>query len=342
MSILDSFVQETVGILENEFYTKPFSFSYSSVRKLLWNPNVFYDIYILGLRPDKKESHLVDGKLIHALLLNTPEEFSNMYCISAIDLPSDNIRKIVDKVWNRVKNSCTSCLLQHNTYEILEEMRKANFHQSLNTDSQRLDKVISPITENYWDYLIKKKGKELIDEKTYERCLLSSQIIADTPALSHLLGMYNQEPDVEVFNERTLELTPGTLKNFPFGLKGILDNYKIDHGEKTIYINDLKTTSKTLKDFPESVEFWDYWLQAAIYMMIIGMNYMGLILRGYKVRFHFIVLDNSLQAYAFPVSEQTMVSWTDRMLEVLSKAEYHYSNKKYDLPYDFSLGNVVL
>ena len=77
---LNEILQESIGIMENDFYNKPFDFSYSSLNKLLWNPQSFYQLYILGNREEKTEAHLVQGKIIHALLLE-PDKFNDQFII---------------------------------------------------------------------------------------------------------------------------------------------------------------------------------------------------------------------------------------------------------------------
>jgi hypothetical protein len=54
------------------------------------------------------------------------------------------------------------------------------------------------------------------------------------------------------------------------------------------------------------------------------------------------VIDKAFQTYAFPVSENTLNSWLDRFNEVIEKAEWHYKNKNYELPYDFANDLVIL
>ena len=65
-------------------------------------------------------------------------------------------------------------------------------------------------------------------------------------------------------------------------------------------------------------------------------------LAGYEFKFHFIVIDKMFQTYAFPVSENTLKTWLTRLNQTLDKAEWHYVNKRYDLPYDFATGSVTL
>jgi hypothetical protein len=83
-------------------------------------------------------------------------------------------------------------------------------------------------------------------------------------------------------------------------------------------------------------------MQAAIYSTIIAIKFINLIDRGYQLKFHFVVIDKNYQVYPFLVSEGTLNSWFDRLNKTLEKANWHYINKSYDLPYDFALGKVTL
>jgi hypothetical protein len=130
--------------------------------------------------------------------------------------------------------------------------------------------------------------------------------------------------------------------NKSFGLKGIVDNLVIDHDQKVLYINDVKTTSKDLKDFPETVEFYSYWMQAAIYSTMAVVKFQSLLSNGYELKFHFVVVDKNFQTYAFPVKNVTLEHWFERLSISLDKAEWHYTNKSYDLPYDFATKSITL
>jgi hypothetical protein len=54
------------------------------------------------------------------------------------------------------------------------------------------------------------------------------------------------------------------------------------------------------------------------------------------------VVDKLTQCYAFEVSQVTLNSWTDKLNEIMKIADYHYTNKKFDLPYEYEVGNVIL
>ena len=331
---------------EKEFYEKPFNFSYSSMSKLMWNPAVFYTMYVLGLKEEKTDAHLIKGKIIHTLILEE-DKFKEYFVISPNNLPKDSPKMIIDRVFNHhaanTKHDTTLFYsLTLNDYQplILDILKEINLYQTLKTDAQRLEKVIVPESNNYWNIQLVKDTKTVIDQSTYNYCKSATDLIKMKPEIAYLLGLNDTyDSDIEVFNEEYMECS---LKDYPFGLKGFVDNIKIDHKKKIIYINDLKTTSKELKDFKESIEYYQYWLQAMIYMTIISTKLVHLVDDGYDVRFHFIVIDSNFLSYAFPVSKNTFDEWEKRAFESFDIAKYHYTERRYELPYHFDRGTVTL
>ena len=341
---LTDLMNESIEMMENDFYSKKFYFSYSSLNKLMWNPQAFYQAYVLGNREEKVESYLVNGKIIHALLLE-PEKFGDQFIISPDTLPTGNARIVLDRVFAHhqelAKSGDPRVHLSDFHGAIVDVMKDMNYHQNLKTDQQRVEKIIgSSDNLNYWDFLKKKGDKTLIDQASYDFCLTAVDLIKTDYKVVDLLGLnVNEFSNKEVFNELPAEIE---MNDKAFGLKGIIDNVVVDHDAKIININDLKTTSKDLKDFPESIEFYNYWMQAAIYSTIIAIKFINLIDRGYQLKFNFVVIDKAYQVYPFPVSENTLNNWFNKLTSVLEKADWHYTNKNYGLPYDFAIGKVVL
>lgn len=340
----EDLMHESVEHLEKDFYNKKFYFSYSSLNKLLWNPAVFYQMYILGMKEEKLDSHLVQGKIIHALLLEE-EKFNDLFIISPANLPTGNLRMVIDRVFYHhtelKRNGDQREKLEEFDQAILDVMKDMNYHQSLKTDQQRLDKVLTTEAFNYWSFLQMKGNKTLIDQESYDFCKSAVELIKTNKQLCKLIACNQTEFDNrDVFNEMSFQIS---IPDKPFGLKGIIDNVVIDHEEKIIYVNDIKTTSKDLKDFPESVEYYSYWLQAVIYVSVVALQHGHLISeQGYQLRFHFVVIDRAFQSYAFPVQESTLTSWLDRYKETIEIADWHYTNRSYELPYQFAKGIVAL
>ena len=341
---LEEIMQESIKLMENDFYSKPFEFSYSSLNKLMWSPQAFYQLYVLANKEERTESYLVNGKIIHALLLEE-DKFNDQFVISPTNLPTGSTRTVVDRVfYHHVELSNSGDQrTEFNEFSdaVLDVLKDINLHQSLKTDQQRIDKMYTAEAESYWNFLKTKGNKTLIDQETYDFCKTGVDLIKMNKDICSLIGCNVTEFDnKEVYNEIPMNCQ---VVDKSFGLKGIIDNLIIDHDKKIIYINDIKTTSKDLKDFPESIEFYNYWMQAAIYTTMVAVKYMSLIDHDdYQIKFHFVVIDKLYQVYAFPVRNETMTVWFNKLTDVLDKAEWHYFNKNFTLPYEFATGSVTL
>lgn len=331
---------------ELDFYDKPFKFSYSSMNKLIWNPVVFYTMYVLGIKEEKTDAHLIKGKIIHALMLEE-DKFKEYFVVSPTNLPKDSPKMIIDRVFahhaaNTKNNPDLFYTLTLTDYQdlILDILKEINLYQTLKTDAQRIEKVIVPESTTYWNIQLVKDTKTVIDQATYDYCKSATDLIKMKPEISRLLGLdevYDQH--TEIFNEEYMECD---LKDYPFGLKGIIDNIKVDHVNKVIYVNDLKTTSKELKDFKDSVDYYQYWLQAIVYLIMVSQKFETLLEANYDVKFHFIVIDSNFQTYAFEVSDTTLNEWHAKAIEAFNIATYHYTERRYELPYHFDKGLVKL
>lgn len=336
--MIQKLLRESTEYLESEFYNTKFSFSYSSLTTLLYSPAMFYQVYVLGFRDNSTNKSLTEGKLIHKLLLEN--DFEDNYIVSPSNLPKDKTKELVDRVFKKASFDLNPELkFVDFRDEILDGLRDLNYWQNLKTEQQRIEKVDTEEVRSYWEFLKNSTGKVLIDQETYSYCIKAVETIRSNTKANELLGLDNLYPYIEVYNEIALEID---IPELPFGLKGILDNLKIDHRNKVIYINDFKTTSKSLKDFKESLEFYSYWLQATIYILMVSSKMHDLLDKGYRIEFHFIVIDKYLQVYSFPVSDKSRQDWLDRFYQVIEQATHHYETKRFGLPYEFDKELVVL
>ncbi len=318
---------------EENFYKKKYHFSYSGLNKLLFSPRSFYNHYILNQREDKMEQHLIEGTLLHCLLLEE-DKFNEKFVLSPNKLPGDSAKKVLDKVFTRALiDGYTELSLEDLSSDIIMVLQEINLHQSLKTDEQRVEKMITEENKSYYDFLRTKGDKLVIDNETLDKVKISVEEVKGNSKAWSLLGIGNPDTKSEVPLQTD-------LLNYNFGLKGIVDNIRVAHDEKTIYINDLKTTGKMIQDFPETVEYYKYWLQAAVYVRLARASYPEL--KDYKIKFHFVVVDKINQCYAFEVSKVTLNKWLDDLDDVLKIAAYHYDSRNYDLPYMYKEGNVIL
>jgi hypothetical protein len=334
---MEATTEKSPADLMQEFYSKKFYVSYSGLSKMLYSPSLFYRHYILKQREERLDSHLIDGKVIHCLLLDDGS-FDKLFMILPSSLPTGNTRLIVDRIYDRVKDG--PGLFENYTEEILEVLKEINLHQSLKTDKQRLEKIITEESKTYFEFLKNKENRDIIDGETLRRCNEAVDALRNNSVVSNLMGLIKHEMEnIDIFNEIEIKTE---LDNYPFGIKGVLDNIKVDYDNKTVYINDLKTTGKTILEFPESVEYFNYWAQSALYLRLIRDSFKDLLTEDWNIIFHFIVIDKYNQVYPFRVSLDSMAQWQEKLDTKLNEFNWHYTEKKYALPYKFATHEVLL
>ena len=322
---------------EDAFYAKPFNFSYSSLNRLLFSPSLFYKDYILKDREIKTDKYLIEGKLVHCLVFQ-PEKLEEFFCSVPGRVPSENVKRVLKSLKEKDIGVIDGGLNSLDS-DIITCLKEENLYQSLKTDEQRIAKIKTSDHIAYYEFICT-TGKDVIDSETLARCQDQANTIKQNKGVMTLFnkGVTDFELDtLEVYKEKPLECK---LQNYEFGLKGIVDYYNIDHEAKIINIVDLKTTSKTVSDFKESIEYYNYWLQAAIYTQLVLSNHEDS--DDYKILFTFVVIDKYNQVYPFPVSHTTLSEWALGMEGVLESATYHYKERNFSLPYEFLKGDVVL
>jgi len=306
-----------------------FNFSYSSLNKLIFSPQLFYREYILKDREERTDKHLIQGKLIHLLILQ-PEEFDKNFVVMPSKLPSDTLRRVLKNIM--LYTDAIELVLVEDKL-ILDSLKEVGLYQSLKDEDKRVAKVRTIECGDYYAFS-QTTGKDIIDTDTLEKCKGSVELIKDNKSIMELLS---DEPTdfemdgLEVYNEEFLKCK---LEDYDFGLHGYIDRYVVNHDKKEITIIDIKTTGKTIVDFPETVEFYNYWLQAAIYRVLVTKN-VDKKMVDYKINFNFIVIDKYNQMYNFPVKGTTMDAWGDGLKGILEMVNYHIKENRFDLPYDF-------
>lgn len=337
-------LQTLIGSDELElFYKNKFYFSYSSLNKLLFSPSMFYSHYVLNKREDSKDAHLVTGSVLHCLLFE-PETFDDKFILLNGKLPSGNNRQVIDNIFKyHLSLGNNTLTLEDYSQEIISELLTINLHQSLKTDQQRLDKIITADHKEYFEFLKASLAKSIVDQDTLNGCKVSIEILKLNSSVRALLQLDRTEEDthITVHNELPLAID---VDYQPFGFKGILDNIVIDTESKTVFINDLKTTGKNLTDFPESVQYYKYWMQAVIYNKMAYYKFVkGLPDEAeWDIVITFIVIDKYNQIYPFQVSKESLAIWQQDFEHIEDIAKYHYENKDYTLPYELAIGNVKL
>jgi hypothetical protein len=228
------------------------------------------------------------------------------------------------------QEGCEALTLSSHETTIIDVLREINLHQSLKTDQQRIEKMLTAENISYYEFLKSKGSKTVIDQETYDRLKGYVELILSNNSVTSLLQLGSPNSWSEVPLEAETK--------YSFGLKGIIDNYVYDPETKVVTINDFKTTGKTISEFRETVDYYKYWMQAAMYYKLIQATVKDVS----DIRFNFIVIDKYQQVFAFPVCTATLHSWIWNLDEVLMKAEFHYTSRNYSLPYDYLVNKISL
>ena len=326
-----------------KFYKKKFYFSYSGINKLLFSPVVFYNHYVLNQREDSTDAHLVAGRVLHCLLFEE-EKFDENFLELPGKMPTDSQRKIISdlfKIHMSIGNNSLS--LEDYSQDILNLLLTANLYQSLKTDQQRIDKILTEENKTYFEFLKNSVGKTVVDQETLSGCRVQVEILRSNKDVRALLQLDRSPDDDHLVIQSELRLEYSNPK-LNFGLHGILDHVVVDYESKTIFINDLKTTSKAIQDFPDSVEYYKYWMQAVIYTILTNNKYLAERedKLDWKFQVTFIVIDKYNLVYPFQVSQETLEKWKESFNEIVKTVKWHYDNRRYDLPYSLITNNVKL
>ena len=321
------------------FYKKKFYFSYSGINKLLFSPGMFYNHYVLNQREDSTDAHLVGGRVLHCLLFE-PDKYDDNFTSMPGKFPTDSQRKIIDNIFKyHLVVGNNSLTLEDYSTDILTQLLTANLYQTLKTDQQRLDKILTQENKEYFAFLKLSLDKTTVDQPTLEGCKVAVEVLKNNKDVRTLLQLDKEEADetIQAYNELHIK---AEFKDLPFGFHGVLDNVVVDYNSKTLFINDLKTLGKSIQDFPDSVEYYRYWIQAVIYTVLAKRKFN--IADDWTMQITFIVIDKYNQVYPYQVSSETLVKWEKDFADIIQKVKWHYENKRYDLPYELALGNVKL
>ena len=326
---------------EEAFFSKPFLLSYSGLNKLLFSPALFYNHYVLGQRDDTEDKNMVEGKLIHCLLLK-PESFDDEFVLSSVNVPSDNPKKLLQTLFAHYKELKSTGDAREDLHEfsnaIIDILVDMNLYQSLKTDAQRLDKIITEDHVAYWDYMKKAEGRTVIDHDTHAFATAVVDKIKSKPVVMDVMGFFGDSMN-GVTKQNEIELAKFD-EELLFGLRGFVDNVVFDNMNKEIRVNDLKKTSKDIGSFTDSIEYFRYWMQAAIYYMLVEHVYLSQpAYADYKISFIFVVVDPYMQIAPIRVSDETMQEWLVKTKEKIAQANYHFENKSFELPYEFLINN---
>lgn len=219
---------------------------------------------------------LAFGSLVDCLITNK-ENFDKIYLVENFKC-TDKVRNIIDTLIQRSDKDVSTMteLGQFGAYVIADVARECGYGAS-NWKPNTVYERIAEEGEQY--FLIKKNNpnKTLINIDLYNEALSLCNVIVN--------GRWTKEIFDKRFNFFNFQEHPGIVdieflyqckltsmirnEDTNTTIKGMIDLIVVDHVSKKIQIYDIKTTSSTLFNFPESFKKWNYDIQQDVYFWLV-------------------------------------------------------------------------
>lgn len=228
------------NITDREYYNST-NISQSKIKLFLDSREEYQDRYILNNRPIDTEA-LGFGRYYHTLVLQ-PELLKDKYVIDE-GIKVDGMMGIFIEEYAKKENKEAA-------------YTKAGFKLTIEKVWENFGKEEN---QKYYKFLLTSKGKELINQKDYNKSLY---MIDKLNKSCYKTLLEPNDINVETYTELIIEWYVPYVK---LPLQSMLDKVVINHTTKTIQILDLKTTKQpTIRRFAYDAKYYKYHIQAAFY-----------------------------------------------------------------------------
>ena len=266
-------------------------------------------------------------------LLTSPQNFAEEFHIVAAKRPYGYISTFVENLPTGLAPGCDLSLYQ-------EAYDKSKY-------KSRLDKVVDTFWNNpdaleYYNAIRDINGRQVLAKDEYDTVMHCKKRLEENEFT--LPFFVDSTPGIELLHQKDIY-----FKFEETECKALLDGLKIDHNNKTIQVFDLKTTGKSIHDFPISFIQFGYFRQASFYIAAVVswvtetrpelIDYVFL-------PFKFIVVDSkpnsSYPAIIYECTEKDLQcglfgGYVDKkhipgIVELLEDYKYHCDTNQWDLP----------
>jgi hypothetical protein len=225
-----------------------------------------------GYKSDYNESFEL-GTAIHLECLQKGE-----YQILDIGKPTSKLGLFSEKLYDLRQKGLS-------IYKAIQEASiQANYYANKLND-KKIKNALQQLLPFYLERMKLDEGKYVfLPNRVYEKYLLAMKSVNSNSKFLNKLNPNDEFIDnIEIFNEYAI-LCEIEYKGRIIKFKGKLDNFTIDHENKKIVLNDLKTTGKSIKYFmgnyiyddegnkswySGSFQRYNYYRQMAVYLILL-------------------------------------------------------------------------
>ncbi len=305
--------------------------SYSSLKEFATHPLLFYKKYITKEIKKEDKSYFAFGSAFEMFLFDR-QKFNEQYIVTGF--------KKKDGKWGDFFNK-----LVENEGDFDDAVNYSGLEVGIDTIKKKLD---DPINRLYMDtYKAARASDKLFISKDDLQKFEDMQYAMKDDPTSFTRGVFEDPLFSEVYYQLPLTFT---FNGFRVNL--VIDKLTINRNTNTIIIDDLKTTSKLLDNFRETYAFFNYDLQATLYLLAIRYNidvendlFKGLSDKT-QIDFRFIVVekDEPHKNCFFYVSEEEKERGGDKLIKLTEDLKWHLSEDKwkYERVYYEQEGKMLL
>ena len=244
-------------ITDNE-YLGNVGISQSRLKKILIHPNYYLNNSYSDFDEPAEVTLIGDG--VDLILTQGEDVFNEQIAIATVERPGSMMGQYVWSLYiNKDKEDAELIAYEESGYKISPDKVQAKF------EKEGLE---------YYNQLISSEDKKLITPKQYETILAMVESFKTHPFTTEFFtdSKYKRLYQVPLYG-----------KWGKFKMKGLLDLIVYDKSENIIYPIDIKTTSKSLLTFEDTIFHHRYDFQAAFYLELIHQN-LGLIQTEFKAK----------------------------------------------------------
>lgn len=258
---------------------------------------------------------LIYGSAVDTLVFDGREEFDKKFTTITCRKPGYKALPIIEGLLKEVEDSLKlgdEVDPDISAYDSkLLEMGRAAEYGGANWGDDAILRNLKKEGEEYFETLVKSRGKLILSPEQYEYCINSVHTLQTHEFTKDYFNTSKEGVDVYFQFPIVWEYT--TAQGTMIHCKSLLDILIIDHNEKIIKPIDLKTTGKSVLSFSHSFVEWKYYLQAAFYTEAVRYLSDKLYpeLSDYKIDlFKFVVISskNPLKPLAFQITEETLLA----------------------------------
>lgn len=278
------------------------------------SPQKFKD-FMDGKIETQDTKYYREGSLIHLALLE-PEKLIK----ADITRPVESVVQVVDAVFDFIQADTDEFTEMGNLSDYPSQIVSVMDEKAYQTNwkaETRLNKIIE-LGSEYFEFL-KRSSKEIVLSSEEHAKILSCASSVRTDRFAKTLMLDSElNPDSEGMNEIEIYFNIENSKNSTEHIpcKAKVDRIILNHKTKTFALIDLKTTGKSVLDFPKAFFDYDYDRQIAFYAKAVQEQFPGYKPSGY----YFVVVEKfgEFRTRVFKIGKSAVKAGWNKVAQLLS------------------------